>query len=269
MDASPDRLNGDDILSRLPARRWIRSVLVFDQIASTNDLVTAMARDGAEPGIALFAEEQTAGRGRLGRRWQSDPALGLWFSILLRPEMPLAQWPRLTLWLAFALAEGIRQYAAGALPLARLKWPNDLQLSGRKLSGILVETSLGEKPFATAGIGINVNHLSFPPPLDATATSLRIETGSPWDRNALAAALLASIDQSFSLITNDFQRIIAWASHADCLLGRRVTAAAGSVTHHGIAQGIDAEGALLVRMDDGQLIALTSGEVTEFSANRV
>ena len=198
----------------------------------------------------------------MGRRWQSDPGLGLWFSILLRPAMPVIEWPRLTLWLAYAVAQGVRESTGLEL---RLKWPNDLHASARKLAGILVETSLGENAFATAGIGLNVNHTGFPAPLDSTATSLRIETGARLDRNALAAALLAAVDQSFSLLPSHFQQIIAWASRADCLKGRNVTASAGAVAHEGIAQGIDPEGALLIRATDGAFTRVTSGEVTRFS----
>jgi BirA family biotin operon repressor/biotin-[acetyl-CoA-carboxylase] ligase len=260
----------DNILSRLPECRWIRSVLVFESTPSTNDLITAMGRDGVPAGVVVFAEEQTAGRGRLGRRWESDPRLGLWFSILLRPDFPFGQWPRLSLWIAYALAQGIRQYAAEFLPRAvpqiMLKWPNDLYVSGRKLAGILVETSLGENAFAAAGIGLNVNHASFPSPLDSTATSLRIETGSPLDRNALAAAILTALDQSFSLLPSHFQQILDWASRSDCLRGRWVSATAGTVTQEGTAQGLDSEGALLVRTAAGEIVRLNSGEVTRFSS---
>jgi BirA family transcriptional regulator, biotin operon repressor / biotin---[acetyl-CoA-carboxylase] ligase len=269
--SAPDRLIADDILSRLPECQWIHRVLVFESTASTNDVIAGMARDGAPAGIVVFAEEQTAGRGRLGRRWQSDPRLGLWFSLLLRPEMPLAQWPRLTLWIAFAIARGIRLYAGefliqDAAPEIALKWPNDLYSSGRKLAGILVESSLGENPYAVAGIGLNVNNPSFASPLDATATSLRIQTGSPLDRNALAASILGSLDHSFSLCASRFQEILDWASHADFLRGRRVSATAGAIVHEGAAEGLDAEAALLIRTDAGGLVRLSSGEVTRFSS---
>jgi len=269
--SSPDRLIADDILSRLPECRWIREVLVFQRTASTNDLIAGLARDGAQPGVVAFAEEQTAGRGRLGRRWESNPRLGLWFSLLLRPKMPAAEWTRLTLWIAYAVALGIRHYvdeslSGGAAPRIALKWPNDLFASGRKLAGILVETSLGENAFAVAGIGINVNHGAFPPPLDSTATSLRIETGRELDRNALAAAILVSLDQSFSLLPSHFRQILDWASDADCLRGRSVSATAGTMIHQGTAKGFDQEGALLIRKSDGSLIRLNSGEVTRFSS---
>jgi len=262
--SSPDRLVADDILSRLPELRWIREVMVFKSVSSTNDVVTSLARDGVRPGVVVFAEEQTAGRGRLGRRWQSDPRLGLWFSVLLRPEMPLAEWPRLTLWIAYAVAQAIRHMHG---PEIMVKWPNDLYASGRKVAGILVETSLGRDPFATAGIGLNVNQVSFPPPIDATATSLRIQTGAPLDRNVIAAAIIASLDRSFSLVTSDFHEILAWASGADYLRGRWVSATAGADTCEGVAQGLDPDGFLLIRSAAGAVLRLNSGEVTRFSTD--
>jgi len=265
-----DPLDADAILSGLPEPRWIDRILVLESTASTNDVIAGLAREGARAGVAVFAEEQTAGRGRLGRRWQSDPRLGLWFSLLLRPDFPFVQWPRLTLWIAYAVARGIRRYAgqclgAATIPGIMLKWPNDLYVSGRKLAGILVETSLGENAYAVAGIGLNVNHPSFPPPLDAIATSLRIETGSPLARNALAAAILTSLDSTFSLLPSHFHEIIEWATQADCLRGRSISAAAGSTLYEGAAQGLDSDGALLLRTPAGALVRLTSGEVTRFS----
>jgi BirA family biotin operon repressor/biotin-[acetyl-CoA-carboxylase] ligase len=183
--------------------------------------------------------------------------------------MPVAQWPRLTLWVAYAVAHGIQQYTAPFIPGGAeimLKWPNDLYASGRKVAGILAESSPGENGFATAGIGLNVNHTSFPPPLDATATSLRIQTGAPLHRNALAAAILACVDQSLFLVTSRFQEILDWASRVDYLRGRRVSAVAGDALHEGVAQGLNSEGALLIRTTAGAIIRVTSGEVTRFSA---
>jgi len=266
--SSPDRIIADDILSRLPDSRWLRDILVFEKTASTNDLIATLARQGAPAGIVAFAERQTAGRGRLGRRWQSDPRLGLWFSLLLRPTLSVGQWPRLTLWLAYAIAHGIRDHIApqaSSPPQIMLKWPNDLYISGRKLAGILIESSPGDHGFAVAGIGLNVNHLEFPPPLDATATSLRIATGANTDRNALAACILASIDQSYSLIPNHFHQILAWAADADHLRDRWVSVTAGDTSIEGIAHGLDPDGALLIATQPGPVIRVTSGEVTRFS----
>jgi BirA family biotin operon repressor/biotin-[acetyl-CoA-carboxylase] ligase len=267
---SPGRLIADDILSRLPESRWIREVLVFQRTKSTNDVISSLARQGAPAGVVAFAEEQTAGRGRLGRRWQSDPSLGLWFSVLLRPEMPFAEWPRLTLWIAYAVAHGIQRHAEETMPASAgveimLKWPNDLYGSGRKLAGILVESSTGENAFATAGIGLNVNHASFPSPLDTTATSLRIQTGWVLDRNALAAAILTSIDQTFSLMPSHFEQVLDWASKVDYLRGRWVSATAGTSSIEGCARGLDTDGALLISTSAGTVTRVTSGEITRFS----
>jgi len=266
--SSPDRLIADDILSRLAGRGWIREVLVFEKTGSTNDVVAGMARDGAGAGMVLFAEEQTAGRGRMGREWKSDPRLGLWFSLLLRPRMPFAQWPRLTLWIARAVAAGIQGECPGLEIM--LKWPNDLYASGRKVAGILVESCVGANAFAVAGIGINVNHPSFPAPLDGRATSLRIETGKRLDRNAMAAAVLGALDRCFLSIPGHFEDVVAWASEADWLRGRWVSAAIGrgGDVHEGVAQGLDPEGALLIRTAAGPVARVSSGEVTRFSANR-
>ena len=262
--SGPDRLIADDILSRMPGTGWIREVLVFQKIGSTNDLITGLARDGAAAGVVAFAEEQTAGRGRLGRRWQSDTGCGLWFSMLLRPDwMPPAHWPRLTLWLAYALAQAILRFCELRVTL---KWPNDLHVSGRKLAGILVETSLGENAFATAGIGLNVNQLGFPGQLEETATSLRMEREGPVDRNGLAGTILTTLDETLPLVETGFEKIIAWAAEADCLKGRWVSATAGSVVLEGIAEGIDGEGALLIRPEAGEVTRIRSGEVTRFSA---
>jgi BirA family transcriptional regulator, biotin operon repressor / biotin---[acetyl-CoA-carboxylase] ligase len=145
-----------------------------------------------------------------------------------------------------------------------LKWPNDLYIDGRKVAGILVESSLGENPFAVAGIGLNVNHESFPPPLDETAISLRIATGQVIDRNALAAALLNSISNVLPIISTDFDAVLKWAAACDFLLHRTVAATLGNSEICGIAYGLDSEGALIIRTNDGALLRLNSGEVTRF-----
>jgi BirA family biotin operon repressor/biotin-[acetyl-CoA-carboxylase] ligase len=170
------------------------------------------------------------------------------------------------------VAQGIAGYADQISPNfeppeVMLKWPNDLYISGRKLAGILVETTLGENGFAVAGIGVNANQTDFPPPLANRATSLRIQSAAFVDRNALAAALLASLDKSYSLIANDFERILEWASTVDFLRGRSVSANAGLVHYSGTAEGFDSDAALLIRTTGGELVRLTSGEVTDFSSH--
>lgn len=258
--SSPGRLVADDILSRLPPSRWLRDILVFERTGSTNDVAGNLGRQGVAEGLAVFAEEQTAGRGRLGRTWQSSAGEGLWFSLLVRPAWPPALWTRLTLWAAWALAQGIER-ATGAEPA--LKWPNDLYLGGRKLAGILVESNPGQgNPFAVAGIGLNVNQESFPAPLSDRATSLRIETGAPVERNGLAAAVLEAVDRTCPGLPGNFPEMLHWARERDFLREKWVTLSAGSSTQEGAAMGLDEDGALLLRLADGQLQRVTSGEVT-------
>src|SRR4029434_10201311 len=115
----------------------IRDVIVFEETDSTNEQASKMGESGALGGLAIFAERQTAGRGRFGRRWDSASHRGLWFSLLLRPSLPMAHSPRMTTWAAVAMADAIEQTSGLAV---QIKWPNDLQSHGRKLAGILIET---------------------------------------------------------------------------------------------------------------------------------
>lgn len=136
---TPDVLHADDLLTRLEAARVIgRDIRVFAETTSTNDVIEKLARDGVGEGVVVFAESQTKGRGRLGRRWLSPPGKGLWFSVLLRPELRPQQATQLTLTAATALRRAIHQ-ETGLSP--DIKWPNDILLRGRKVAGILTELS--------------------------------------------------------------------------------------------------------------------------------
>ena len=161
---SPDRLIADDLLARLGPCALVRDIVVFNETSSTNDHATLRGRQGAAGGLVIFAERQTAGRGRFGRPWASASHRGLWFSLLLRPALPVSAWPRLTTWAAVSLAAAIEDSLGLA---AAIKWPNDIYLGGRKVAGILAEsgTDSAGQPFAVVGIGVNVNHEAgdFPP----------------------------------------------------------------------------------------------------------
>jgi BirA family biotin operon repressor/biotin-[acetyl-CoA-carboxylase] ligase len=165
---------------------------VFRETESTNDLVLRAAEGGEAEGLAVFAETQTRGRGQFGRRWDSRPGLGLWFSLLLRPRWPVANLAQMTPLIAVAT---VRALAAHTGLEIRLKAPNDVFCAGRKLAGILSEARTGRKVFVGVGIGINVNHAAgdFPLELQTSATSLAIEGGRTWDRDLVAAAVLAEI----------------------------------------------------------------------------
>jgi BirA family biotin operon repressor/biotin-[acetyl-CoA-carboxylase] ligase len=260
---SPDRLIADDLHARLGPCALAREIVVFAETASTNDSAMLRGRQGAGGGLVIFAERQTAGRGRFGRSWASAAQRGLWFSLLLRPTLPTTQWPRLTTWAGVALAAAIEN----ALGLATaIKWPNDIYLSGRKVAGILAEsgTDVNGRPFAVVGIGVNVNHAAsdFPPELAGKATSLSIVTARRIDRPELAACLLRELDARLTQVEPDFPRMIAEATRRSLLLGRWVQLQSGHTLLEGRAESLDADGHLLLRKSDGTLSRLTAGEVT-------
>jgi len=260
---SPDRLIADDLHARLDGCTLVREIIVFNETGSTNDYATQRGRQGAPGGIAVFAERQTAGRGRFGRTWDSAMYRGLWFSLLLRPTLPINVWPRLTTWAAVSLASAIENSLG--LPAA-IKWPNDIYLTDRKVAGILAEsgTDANNQPFAVVGLGVNVNHelRDFPHELEGKAGSLRMATGRMIDRPTFAAALLHELDARLPQLAADFPQIIAEVSRRSMLIGRWVQLRAGHAIVEGRAESLDADGHLLLRKTDGSLSRLTAGEVT-------
>lgn len=259
--SAPDRLLADDLHSRLGDDCSLaREILVFEETSSTNDVAAKLGREGHPGGLVVFAERQTAGRGRFGRRWDSAGHAGLWFSLLLRPQWPLARWPRLTTWAGVSVAAAVEHCTS--LP-ARIKWPNDVLIHGRKVSGILIESASDSTGamFAVAGIGMNVNQEEFPAELATRAASLRQLTGRPLDRAALATAILRELAARLpTAATGD--TLIAEATRRSALLGTWVRLQSGTETLEGTAESLDPEGNLLLRLPDATLHRATAGEVT-------
>lgn len=261
--ASPDRLIADDIRARLGESSLIREVIVFAETDSTNERAAQLGRGGAAGGVAIFAERQTAGRGRFGRRWESASHLGLWFSLLLRPSLAPELWPRLTTCAAVAVAAGV-EAAAGIR--AQVKWPNDIQHAGRKLAGILIETGTdsSQRSFAVIGIGLNVNHEpdDFSPELADRASSLRAITGRAIDRAAVAVEIFREFEKRLPQLADGFNAMLDEARTRSALLGKWVRFHGADAVLEGIAEALDADGSLLLRGSDGLLKKLTAGEVT-------
>ena len=190
MSAVSDRLIATELRAALAGSRFGNDIVVVEETESTNDLAWAAERGAAE-GFVVFAERQTKGRGQYGRRWESAPFLGLWFSILLRPALSLRESPKLTLELAHHIAATIEQ-ETGSVP--SIKPPNDIYIGDRKVAGVLVEgrTASDGRYVAVAGIGLNVNQTleDFPEELRKTAGSLAMATGKKLSRTNLAIALL-------------------------------------------------------------------------------
>ncbi len=261
----PDRLLADDLLARLGQTRIIgRDIRVFEQTTSTNDVIEKLARDGVREGIVIFAESQTRGRGRLGRKWLSPARKGLWFSILLRPDLRPQETTQLTVTAAAALRRAV---VSETNLLPEIKWPNDLLLGGKKFAGILTELSaeLDRVRHVILGIGLDVNvgaH-ELPADLRKTATSLKIESGRTIFRPALAAAVLRALDDDYArLSAGKFKDIAAeWESHC-ATLGQDVVVHIGHRKLRGRAESLDETGALLLRTEHGRLERITGGDVT-------
>ncbi len=262
---TPDRLHADDLLARQRRPQIVgRAIEVFRETASTNDIVDKLARDGVSEGIVVFAESQTHGRGRLGRRWESPAGQGLWLSALLRPVLHPSAATQLTVMAAVA---GTRAIAGQTGVVPEIKWPNDLLLKGRKLGGILLELSaeLDHIRHVVLGIGLDVNVRSadLPAPVRSVATSLAIELGRPVDRPALAAALLEELDEAYRQLRHGGFSALAEEWEERCsTLGRRVSIRTGSREITGTAEALDPEGALLVRTEHGRLERIVGGDVT-------
>jgi BirA family transcriptional regulator, biotin operon repressor / biotin---[acetyl-CoA-carboxylase] ligase len=175
-----------------------REIIVLEQTDSTNDAILRFAKANPREGLIVFAEHQTAGRGQRGNRWESAPGKGLWFSILLRPEIDLANSPQLTAWAAEGVSGAIRNEFSLT---PTIKLPNDVQIDGCKVAGVLVEMRAQKKAahLAVAGIGVNVNqaHEDFPKELQSRATSLAMVLGKRVDRQKFAIALLRNLDRTY------------------------------------------------------------------------
>ncbi|MGH7935757.1 MAG: biotin--[acetyl-CoA-carboxylase] ligase [Chthoniobacterales bacterium] len=196
--AAADRLNVQELQASL-AKTFIGCrIIVLESTRSTNDFLGQMLSPELPEGFVVFAEHQTAGRGQRANRWESAAQQGLWFSVLLRPQIPLAETACLTDWAAAAVATTIRQELA-LTPTT--KPPNDVYLGGRKVCGVLVETKAGRGPnfAAIVGIGLNVNQSleAFPVELQTRAGSLAMALGRAVDRQDFAVALLRELDRSY------------------------------------------------------------------------
>ncbi|MBI4840574.1 MAG: biotin--[acetyl-CoA-carboxylase] ligase [candidate division NC10 bacterium] len=260
----PGDLAPELIQPRLRTRLIARPLEVVAEIGSTNDAALAAGRAGAPEGFAVLADRQTAGRGRRGRAWASPSGVGLYTSVLLRPEQPPALVPLLTLVAGLAVAEAIRE-VAGLEPL--LKWPNDVLVHGRKVAGILTEmASLDARvSYLAVGMGVNVNHGApdLPEDLLPVATSLRLVSGRTIPRCDLAVALYNSMDRWYQVFRQgQTGTILAHGRQRSATLGESVDVLAGEERWRGRAVDLDADGALLVQEEGGAVRRVQAGDVS-------
>ncbi len=263
--SAPDALHADDLLARLGATKVVgRDIRVFEETTSTNDVIEKLARDGVKEGVVVFAESQTKGRGRLGRKWMSPTHKGLWFSVLLRPELSPQETTQLTVASATALRRAIKNVAGLA---AEIKWPNDLLIGGKKVVGILTEmhAEVDRVRHVILGIGVDVNQdaAEFPPELRKIATSLRIAAGEEISRAELATEILRELDFDYARICGGKFPAVADEWEAGCAtIGKNVAVQMGARLIRGRAESLDDDGALLVRSEHGHLERIIGGDVT-------
>ncbi len=259
----PDLLSAEELVARSECEtasiRW--SVVCLDRVESTNDILLREEAAGAPEGLVVTAERQSRGRGRQGRRWESDSPGGIYASLLLRPNLSLPQAHQLTILTTVAAAEALEE-VAGFSP--KIKWPNDLIGPRGKLGGILTEVvgEGGRLRGGVVGMGINVSQESgaFPDEIRGRASSLRLETGRVFRRVEIMAALLRRIALRCRGGFAEIRSLWEWRCGS---LGKIVRVQQGGSLVEGYALGLDEDGLLLVRTEGGAIVPLIAGEVLE------
>jgi BirA family biotin operon repressor/biotin-[acetyl-CoA-carboxylase] ligase len=239
-------------------------IFFYPAIASTNTAAAELAAKGQREGAVIIADSQTEGRGRRGRLWVSPAGKNLYLSIIMRPDLPPRDAAMLTFMSSVACASAIQRLSSVAISI---KWPNDLMVADKKLGGILTEmkTNADSIDYAVIGIGININLLTadMPDIIRETATSVMIQTGRPQSRTQYALEIIKSLDYWYSILlqSGKVPVIEAWQSLSSTL-GRTVTATTGEVTLTGLAEGIDNEGLLILRLADSSVMKINAGDIT-------
>jgi BirA family biotin operon repressor/biotin-[acetyl-CoA-carboxylase] ligase len=244
-----DQLDVDKIEANLKTKRIGQKILVYKSTSSTNDIATEYAQNKENDGLAIFGEEQTAGRGRAGAKWHSGRADSILCSIVLTDCRCNAE--LLSLACAVAIAEAIGKPASSQ---AKIKWPNDIILSGKKVAGILFESKVidGSNVYVL-GIGINCHQKkeSFPAELQETATSIDIESRSIVDRNSLAKRLLTCLDHWLEVAQEDSNKVTNQWRKLSIQLGHRVRLLFDGREFSGNCVGVDPEKGLILELETG------------------
>jgi BirA family biotin operon repressor/biotin-[acetyl-CoA-carboxylase] ligase len=260
----PDILAPSLIQGELGEKEIGRSIIHCFRTDSTNTVALDLAQQGAEHGTVVVAEEQTAGRGRLGRTWYSEKSSGIYVSVILRPPLSPTAAPILTLMAGVATHHALSSVTGLGVDI---RWPNDLLVNGKKVCGILTEMSaeLGRLHAIVLGIGINVNHGEMPAELKSVATSLRIETRRTWSRVQIFIALLKELERYYRMLLEKGSAAIAerWASASTYASGKRIRIVTAEAESLATTIGLDRSGTLRVRYDDGNEDALVAGEIVE------
>lgn len=258
----PDIIVPEELKILLPDAALGQEFYYFREVSSTNDLAKKMASEGAPEGSVVVAEQQLKGRGRMGRPWASPPGSGLWFSLILRPEIPPYHAPRLIFVIAVAVCRAIRQISGLQ---AAIKWPNDILFKGKKLCGILTEMSaeIDQLNYIVAGIGVNVKSVEYPPELADTAISLEEGGSRPFRRVNLLVCILQELEIEYgSFLTDGIEAVLERWRELNCTLGYEVTVSSKEETYSGTALDLNEDGCLLVKTEQGEVRIVMVGDVS-------
>lgn len=261
--SAPDSLTATEISFGLKTEKFGRTVYAHNSVKSTNDIALALADDGAPEGTIVTAEQQTRGRGRLGRSWFSPAGVNVYISIILRPKFQPEQAPALSIIAAVALADTVSEFVPGDV---RIKWPNDLMIGRRKTAGILTELSAekGKINHVVAGIGINVNQGvgSFPEDIRDSATSLRRAVKRKINRVELVQKFLARFEKEYKTYCRyGLRKQLPRIRKYSYLIGKTISVKSGRIKLSGKAIDIDVQGRLVIDTGSEQT-HLSAGEVT-------
>lgn len=259
----PDNLTENEILLGLETSFIGRQIIHHESVPSTQLVAHQMAMNGADEGTVVIAEEQTAGKGRLSRKWHSPKRTGIWMSFIVKPHLPLEKAPQFTLVTAIAAVRAIKQVCNLEV---EIKWPNDILYKGKKIAGILTEVQgdADQINFLIIGIGINVNHTEddFPKELKDSATSLAIATGKNISRKDIIQEILKNFEKYYDIyLKQGFAPLkIIWEAYSNTI-GKTIIARTFSDVITGEAIGITDEGVLQIKDEKGNLQHVYSADI--------
>ncbi|WP_404329094.1 biotin--[acetyl-CoA-carboxylase] ligase [Mesobacillus maritimus] len=260
---APENVTADEISFGLKTDFIGRGIHYEEEVDSTQKIAHRLATEGAAEGTVIVAEEQLLGRGRLDRKWHSPKYSGIWMSIILRPNLPMQKAPQLTLVTAVAVVQAIEE-VTGLLP--QIKWPNDILISGKKVTGILTEMQADADRINAiiVGIGINVNQKrdDFPEEIQQIATSLAAESGQNISRARLMQEVFARLEKLYQTYLKDgfFPIKLLWESYA-LSIGKEIIARTVTGDIYGKALGITEDGVLNIQQADGEIRQVYSADI--------
>jgi len=260
--SKPSKLQLNELVEKMKGSSFVKGIKLYESVESTQNIAQQLAENDAPEGTLVLAEQQTSGRGRRGRQWLSPYGSSVSMSLILRPSLPLQFAPQMTLVAAVALCRGLRELTGLDIGI---KWPNDLLINGKKISGILMESTAEDERIryiiAGIGIGVNLQESDYSDELRKVATSLSLETGHQVDRSDVIAAFINYFAELYALYLREgFSPIISlWEALSVTLHKQTVLTTAEGIVE-GTPIGLCDSGALSVRKTDGTIIAVFSAD---------